>query len=80
MLRAVETDGPQTITRHGQEVAVVLNMADFRRLAGPRTNFSEHLVAFPKLAAQSGEPDVFAEVEAERQTHRAREIDLGDVE
>jgi len=76
VLRAVERSGPQTITRHGQEVAVIIDIAEYRRLTGPRRNFAEHLKAFPKLDTAPGEPDVFAEIEAERSADFPREIDL----
>lgn len=75
VLRAVEQDGPQTITRHGEEVAVVLNMADYRRLTRANRNFADQLAAFPK-GEPDGDPDVFDEIEADRARHRAREIDL----
>lgn len=77
VLRAVERDGPQTITRHGQEVAVVIDMAEYRRLTGHKRSFAEHLMAFPKLDTEPGEPDVFDEIEAERKKDFPREIDLG---
>ncbi|MGH3931390.1 MAG: type II toxin-antitoxin system Phd/YefM family antitoxin, partial [Pseudonocardiaceae bacterium] len=32
VLRAVENDGPQTITRHGQEIAVVIDIEEYRQL------------------------------------------------
>ena len=76
MLRAVERSGPQTITRHGEEVAVVIDIAEYRRLTAPRKDFAEHLRSFPKLPAEPGEPDVFDELEAERRADFPREIDL----
>lgn len=77
VLRAVEQGGPQIITRHGQEIAVIIDMAEYRRLTGPRRDFVEHLMAFPKLDMAPGEPDVFAEIEAERKQDFPRDIDLG---
>ena len=35
MIRAVAQDGPQIITRHGEEVAVVVDIAEYRRLTRP---------------------------------------------
>jgi prevent-host-death family protein len=32
MIRAIALDGPQIITRHGEEVAVVVDIAQYRRL------------------------------------------------
>lgn len=77
VLRAVEQGGPQVITRHGKEIAVIIDMAEYRRLTGPRRNLAEHLMAFPKLQVAAGAPDVFAEIEAERKQDLPRNIDLG---
>jgi prevent-host-death family protein len=77
VLRAVERAGPQIITRRGEEIAVLIDMAEYRRLTEPRRNFVAHLMAFPKLDTAPGQPDVFAEVEAERKNDIARDIDLG---
>jgi prevent-host-death family protein len=77
VLRAVERDGPQMITRHGEEVAVVVDVAEYRRLTGTRNSFREHLTSFPKWEPGAGETDVFDEIEAERRRHTARDIDLG---
>lgn len=77
VLRAVKSGGPQIITRHGEEVAVIIDMAEYRRLTEPRRNFVEHLMAFPKLDMTPGEPDVFAEIEAERKQDFPRDVDLG---
>jgi len=76
MIRAVAHDGPQIITRHGEEVAVVVDIAEYRRLTGPRKDFAKHLMAFPKLPVVAGEVDVFDEIEAERGADFPREIDL----
>jgi prevent-host-death family protein len=35
MIRAVAHDGPQVITRHGEAVAVVVDIAEYRRLTRP---------------------------------------------
>lgn len=34
LIRSVETDGPQFVTRHGEEVAVVIDIGEYRRLRG----------------------------------------------
>jgi len=36
VLRAAEHDGPQTITRHGQEITVVISIDEYRRLTRRR--------------------------------------------
>jgi prevent-host-death family protein len=66
VLRAVESEGPQTITRHGKEIAVVVEIQEYRRLTGGTRDFVEHLLAFPKLDVPEGVTDVFDEIEAER--------------
>lgn len=77
VLRAVETDGPQTITRHGQEVAVVIDIAEYRRMTGRTKSFVDHLLSFPKLDPPTdGGPDVFDEIEAERKKDFPRDIDF----
>ncbi len=76
VLRAVERKGPQTITRHGEEVAVIIDIAEYRRLTGLSKDFAEHLRAFPKFDTGPDEQDVFDELEAERRADFPREVDL----
>jgi prevent-host-death family protein len=80
VLRAVAKEGPQTITRHGEDVAVVIDIQYYRELTGRRADdFIEHLKAFPKMDSEG--PDVFDEIEAERRQSfapaRDFEIELG---
>ncbi len=35
------THGPQTVTRHGREVVVVLSMEEYRRMQKPKNNLHE---------------------------------------
>ena len=73
VLRALE-HGPQTITRHGEEVAVILDIAEYRKLVERRGSFVEHLMNFPKI-----DDDVFDEIEAARKRDLPRPpIDLSD--
>jgi prevent-host-death family protein len=74
VLRAVERDGPQTITRHGEEVAVVIDIDEYRRLSG-QGSFIDHLLSMPTLDDEAAA--VFAEIEADRKRWFARDIDLG---
>ncbi|MDN5855621.1 MAG: type II toxin-antitoxin system Phd/YefM family antitoxin [Pseudonocardia sp.] len=81
VLRAVEKEGPQTITKHGEEVAVVVDIVEYRRLTGEKKSFVDHLLSFPTMDPPAdGGPDVWDEIEAERKTQFARDIDLGDDE
>ena len=43
------TDGPQTITRHGTERAVVLSIEDYRALVAHRPDFKAFLLGGPKI-------------------------------
>jgi prevent-host-death family protein len=84
VLRAVVDEGPQTITRHGEEVAVVIDIQFYRNLTGRDGGFIEHLMAFPKIDTDPETPDVFDEIEAERKQSfapaRDFEIELGLVD
>jgi prevent-host-death family protein len=48
VLRAAEGE-PQIVTRHGEEVAVVIDIAEFRRLHGETVGFMEYLMSGPLL-------------------------------
>jgi antitoxin Phd len=49
LLRAARADGPQVVTRHGEEVAVVVDISDWHRLKGSPVDFKEYLRAGPAL-------------------------------
>ena len=70
LIRSVETDGPQFVTRHGEEVAVVIDIAEYRRLRGGGEDFKEFLRAGPDLDL----------LEISRSTAPARVVDLGEGE
>jgi prevent-host-death family protein len=46
--RALE-DGPQVVTRRGEEVVVVVPAEEFRRLTGDKPDFKEYLMSGPDL-------------------------------
>lgn len=46
LLREAQTHGPQIITRHGEDAAVVLSLADFSRLRG-EPDLKEFLASAP---------------------------------
>lgn len=43
------TEGPQTITRHGTDKAVVLSIEEYKRLSATKDDFKEFLLNGPKL-------------------------------
>jgi len=59
------TEGPQTITRHGVERAVVLSIEDYRALAAHKPDFKAYLLGGPKTDdfTVEREPDVGRAVE-----------------
>ena len=75
VLRAVANDGPQTITRHGEDVAVVIDMDEYRRLTGPKKDLKEVLLGPPYFDDEM--VAVLDEVEAGRKSEFPRQVDLG---
>jgi prevent-host-death family protein len=51
LVRRALDEGPQVVTRHGQEVVVVLSADEFRRLTGHTLDFKEFLLSGPDLSA-----------------------------
>ena len=66
LIERARTDGPQTITRHGVERAVVLSIEDYRALAAHKPDFKAHLLGGPKV-------DDFS-IERDRDAGRALEL------
>ena len=76
VLRAVERDGPQTITRHGEEVAVVVDIAEYRALmARPPGDVKDLLTGPPYFSEEMVE--IMEEIEAERKHDIARDVEFG---
>ena len=69
VLDQAENDGPQIITHHGKERAVVLSMEAYRSISAEKPDFISHLLSIPK-----GEFEDF-EIERDRSSGD-REIDL----
>jgi prevent-host-death family protein len=51
VVRHARADGPQVVTKHGEEVAVVVSIEEFRRLTDELPSFKEFLRAAPDLDA-----------------------------
>ena len=69
VVRSARSDGPQFVTKHGDEVAVVLDIREYRRLQGAR-DFKEFLRSGP-------DPDA---LEIRRSRELARPVDLDEDE
>ena len=65
LLRTAQAEGPQIVTRHGEEIAVVINIVEYRHLRGEVADFKDYL--------RSG-PD-FDDLELERSPELPRAID-----
>ena len=52
LVRRAERDGPQVVTRHGEEVVVVVPAEEYRRLSGrdgaEKMGFKEYLMSAPE--------------------------------
>lgn len=57
VIERAHTEGPQTITRHGAERAVVLSIEDYRALVAHKPDFKAHLLGGPKVDDFSIERD-----------------------
>jgi prevent-host-death family protein len=67
LIRAVQTDGPQFVTKHGRQVAVVLDIVDYRRLTGVElVDFKSFLSSAPDLSG----------LDVERSPEPARQVDF----
>lgn len=66
VVRRARDEGPQIVTRHGEEVAVVLDITEYRHLSGTTPDFKEFLAAAPDLA----------ELELDRSDETARAVEL----
>ena len=66
LIRSVEADGPQFVTRHGQEVAVVVSISEYRHLRAGGRDFKDFLQSAPDV-----------DLEATRSASAARRVDLG---
>ena len=72
LIRSVQSEGPQFVTRHGEEIAVVIDIEEYHRLhPAPRPKtFKEWLLSGPKV------DDEFVELLNERQKDYTTEEDL----
>ena len=66
LIRSAEADGPQFVTRHGEEVAVVVSIAEYRHFRQGGTDFKEFLQSAPDV-----------DLEVSRSAFPARRGDLG---
>jgi prevent-host-death family protein len=47
VLRRAQDKGPQVITRHGEDVAIIIDMSEYRHSREENMNFTEYLRSAP---------------------------------
>ena len=57
LIEEARTRGPQIITRHGAERAVLLSIVDYRALVAHKPDLKEYLLGGPKVDSFDIEPD-----------------------
>jgi len=62
VIRAARREGPQVITRHDEDVAVIVDVAEYRRLTGSGHGLAQILLGGPRLG--DDEIAVLNEIEA----------------
>jgi prevent-host-death family protein len=70
VVKRAAAEGPQIVTYHGADAAVVLSIDEFRRMETKRPSFAEHLLGGPKLDGET------VEIINDRSRDRGRDIDL----
>ncbi len=50
LVRRTLEEGPQVVTRHGEEVVVVVSVEEFRRMDREKPDFKEFLLSAPDLS------------------------------
>jgi prevent-host-death family protein len=66
LVRHARANGPQVVTKHGEEVAVVVSIEEYRRLTAELPSFKDFLLAAPDLDA----------LDIDRSRERARVVEL----
>ncbi|MCU1685517.1 MAG: prevent-host-death family protein [Amycolatopsis sp.] len=77
LLRKAAAEGPQFVTRHGEEVAVVLDISYYRQLTG--VEFELDFKAALSGARQDEDElaDALDEIVAQRRADLPREVEMG---
>ena len=75
VIRAVTREGPQVVTRHGEDVAVIVSIAEYRRLTSSGQDLTRVLLGGPSLGDEG--IAVLDKIESERKADFGREVDFG---
>jgi prevent-host-death family protein len=68
LVRRTLEEGPQVVTRHGEEVVVVVAADEYRRSQQDRTSFKEFLMSGPS----------FDDLDLERSSELPRDVSFDD--
>lgn len=68
LVRATLEEGPQVVTRHGEEVVVVISAQDYRRAQEQKPDFKEFLLNGPDIS----------QLDLDRPRQLPRDIDFSD--
>ncbi len=75
VVNQAQTEGAQTITRHGVEAAVVISAEEYRILLEKKRSFIEHLLSIPKIEGFAEELEQSRLASRELDRRRQEEID-----
>jgi len=83
LIEDAQTKGPQIITKHGTETAVVLSIAEFKAwkkqdATAGKPSLAEFLLSQPPLAEDDDFFEIMDQIVADRALDTGREIDLDD--
>lgn len=70
LIKQAAEEGPQTVTLHGVDTAVVLSIDEYRRLSASKPSFARFLLDAPKLT------DEEVDLINERSQDTGRDVDL----
>jgi prevent-host-death family protein len=68
LVRRALADGPQAITRHGEEVVVMVSAEDYRSLTDDKPDLKAFLLSGPDLSV----------LDLDRQREMPRDVELGE--
>ena len=81
LIEDAQTKGPQIITKHGSETAVVLSIAEYKTLTEPaaaKPSLAQFLLSQPPLAEDDDFFDIIDQIVADRALDTGRAFEFDD--
>ncbi len=81
LIADAQTKGPQIITKHGSDTAVVLSIAEYKTLTEPATakpSLAQFLLSQPPLAEDDEFFDIIDQIVADRALDTGRDFEFDD--